>query len=151
MTRFRQLLQSAANPVLISVHPFYAAEIAAGRKRVEFRRRWSSKPTDVLVVYATAPIKTIVAVAEISEVRRAGNAQLWEICKSFGGAITRAQLREYMHDIDQGVAILLGKLAVPKIGISPQEVFGGSFVPPQSYRYLRADEVGSLIELFGRQ
>lgn len=151
MTRFRQLLQSAANPVLISVHPFYAAEIAAGRKKVEFRRRWSSKPTDVLVVYATAPIKTIVAVAEISEVRRAGNAQLWEICKSFGGAIKRARLREYMHDLDQGVAILLGKLAVPKIGISPQEAFGASFVPPQSYRYLRADEVCSLIELCGRQ
>lgn len=151
MTRFRQLLQSAANPVLISVHPFYAAEIAAGRKKVEFRRRWSNKPTDVLVVYATAPIKAIVAVAEISEVRKAGHAHLWEICKSLGGAITRARLRDYMHDLDQGIAILLGRLAVPKIGISPQEAFGSDFVPPQSFRYLRADEVNSLIRLFGRQ
>ncbi|TXH88899.1 MAG: ASCH domain-containing protein [Rhodoferax sp.] len=151
MTRSSQLLKSAVNPVLISVHPFYAAEIAAGRKKVEFRRRWSSKPTDVLVVYATAPIKTIVAVAEISEVRRAGRAQLWEICKSFGGAITRARLREYMHDLDQGVALLLGRLNVPKSGISPQEAFGPGFVSPQSYRYLRADEVDSLIEIFGRQ
>lgn len=151
MTRFRQLLQSAANPVLISVHPLYAAEIAAGRKKVEFRRRWSNKPTNLLVVYATAPIKAIVAVAEISEVRRAGSVQLWEICKSYGGSITRARLREYMHDLDHGVALLLGRLAVPKIGISPQEAFGGDFVPPQSYRYLRADEVDSLIKLFGRQ
>jgi predicted transcriptional regulator len=151
MTRFRQLLQSAANPVLISVHPFYAAEIAAGRKKVEFRRRWSNKPTDILVVYATAPIKAIVAVAEISEVRRAGNAQLWEICKSFGGAITRARLRDYMHDLDQGVALLLGNLALPKIEINPKAAFGGDFIPPQSYRYLRTKEVDSLIEFFGRQ
>jgi predicted transcriptional regulator len=151
MTRFRQLLQSAANPVLISVHPFYAAEIAAGRKKVEFRRRWSNKPTDILVVYATAPIKAIVAVAEISEVRRAGNAQLWEICKSFGGAITRARLRDYMHDLDQGVALLLGNLALPKIEINPKAAFGGDLIPPQSYRYLRTKEVDSLIEFFGRQ
>lgn len=137
--------------MLISVHPFYAEEIAAGRKKVEFRRRWSSKPTDVLVVYATAPIKAIVAVAEITDVRRAGHAQLWEICKSFGGAITRARLRQYMLDLDQGVALLLGQLVIPKLGISPQEAFGADFVPPQSYRYLRAEEMDSLIEIFGRQ
>ncbi len=56
-----------------------------------------------------------------------------------------------MHDLDQGVALLLGRLGVPKFGISPQEAFGGDFVPPQSYRYLRAEEVDSLIELFGRE
>lgn len=151
MTRFRQLLQSAANPVLISIHPFYATEIAAGRKKVEFRRRWSNKPTDVLVVYATAPIKAIVAVVEVVEVRRASSAQLWEVCKSSGGAITRARLREYMHDLDQGVALLLGRLAVPKNEVSPQEAFGGDFVPPQSYRYLRAEEVDSLIEISGQE
>lgn len=151
MTRFRQLLQSAANPVLISVHPFYAAEIAAGRKRVEFRRKWPNRPTDLLVVYATAPIKSIVAVAEISEVRRASNTQLWEICKSFGGALTRARLREYMCDLDQGVALLLGSISVPKMKISPNEAFGEKFVPPQSYRYLRGEEINSLIQLYGRQ
>lgn len=151
MTRFSQLLQSAANPVLISVHPFYAAEIAAGRKQVEFRRRWSNQPTDVLVVYATSPVKAIVAVVEVAEVRRTSCSQLWEICKSLGGAITRARLREYMHGLDQGVALLLGRLVLPKRSISPQEVFGSNFVPPQSYRYLRAEEVDSLMEIFGSQ
>jgi predicted transcriptional regulator len=151
MTRFEQLLQSADNPVLISVHPFYAAEIAAGRKRVEFRRRWATKSTNLLVVYATAPIKSIVAVAEISEVRRASNTQLWEISKSFGGSLTRARLREYMRDLDQGVALLLGSIFVPKMGISLQKAFGENFVPPQSYRYLRDEEVHSLINIFGRQ
>ena len=151
MTRFSQLLQSADNPVLISVHPFFAAEIAAGRKRVEFRRRWSNKPTDVLVVYATAPIKAIVAVVEVAEVTRSSSAQLWELCKSLGGAITRARLRDYMHGLDKGVALLLGRTFVPEIAVSPQVAFGGDFVPPQSYRYLRPEEVDSLIELFGGQ
>jgi predicted transcriptional regulator len=103
------------------------------------------------VVYATAPVKTIVAVVEVAQVRCESKTQLWEICKSFGGAITRARLREYMHDLDQGVAILLGRRFVPKIKVSPQLAFGGDFVPPQSYRYLRPEEVDSLIELFGEQ
>ena len=149
MTRFSQLLQSVDNPVLISVHPFFAAEIAAGRKRVEFRRRWSNKPTGALVIYATAPVKAIVAVVEVAQVRRESNAQLWEICKYFGGAITRARLREYMHDLDQGVAIILGRLFVPTNEVSPQRAFGDAFVPPQSYRYLKPEEIESLIKLFG--
>ena len=151
MTRFNQLLQSADNPVLISVHPFFAAEIAAGRKRVEFRRRWPNKPTGVLVVYATAPIKAIVAVVEIAEVKRSSSTQLWELCKSLGGAITRARLRDYMHGLDIGVALLLGRTFLPGIAVCPKTAFGGDFVPPQSYRYLRTEEVDSLIELFRGQ
>lgn len=151
MTRFSQLLQSADNPVLISVHPFYAAEIAAGRKSVEFRRRWPNKPTGVLVVYATAPIKAIVAVVEVAAVKRTSNTQLWGLCKSLGGTITRARLREYMHGLDVGVAVLLGRVFLPEVAVSPKVALGNDFVPPQSYRYLRPEEIDSLIELFGGQ
>lgn len=151
MTRFSQLLQSAVNPVLISVHPFYAAEIAAGRKRVEFRRRWANKPTGVLVVYATAPIKAIVAVVEVADVKRSSNTQIWELCKSLGGAITRERLRDYMHGLDIGVALVLGRVFLPKVAVSPKAVFGDNFLPPQSYRYLRPEEIYSLIEFLGGQ
>lgn len=151
MTRFRQLLQSADNPVLISVHPFFATEIAAGRKRVEFRRRWAAKPTNVLLIYATAPTKSIVAAVEVLEVRHASKSQLWGMCQSLGGAISRARLREYMHDVDCGVALLLGRVFLPKTEISPTEAFGSGFVPPQSYRYIKADELSSLNKLFERE
>ena len=142
-------MQSADNPVLISVHPFFAAEIAAGRKRVEFRRRWPNKPTGLIVVYATAPVKSIVAVVEVAEVKRLNGAHLWEICKSWGGAITRANLRQYMHGLDKGVALLLGRTFLPPAAVCPKVAFGGGFTPPQSYRYLRQEEVNSIIELFG--
>jgi predicted transcriptional regulator len=151
MTRFSQLLQSAVNPVLISVHPGYAAEIAAGRKRVEFRRRWSSKHTDLLVVYATAPVKAIVALSQVTEIKHASNTQLWKICKSHGGSISRSHLREYMQGLDQGIALLLGRCAVPQKAISPKLAFGNDFIPPQSYRYLRKEEISTLLELYGGQ
>lgn len=151
MTRFRQLLQAADNPVLISVHPFFAAEIAAGRKRVEFRRRWPNKPTGVLVIYATAPIKAVVAVVEVAEVKRSSGTHLWELCKSLGGSITRARLREYMQGLDGGVALVLGHTFVPELAVSPQVAFGDDFVPPQSFRYLQPEEVEMVADLFGSQ
>jgi len=145
MTRFSQLLQSAVNPALISVHPVFAAEIAEGRKRVEFRRRWSNTTTDVLVIYATAPTKAIVAIVAVKEVRRVSTSQLWELSKSLGGSLSRERLRVYMQGLDRGVALLLGKSFIPHSAIAPKAIFGDSFVAPQSFRYLRPDEVKALV------
>ena len=143
-------MQSAVNPVLISVHPSFATEIANGRKRVEFRRRWPRAEIDVAVIYATSPLKAIVAVVRIDEVVRAGNTQLWDLSKAYGGSVTRTTLREYMSGLEQGVALLLGQRVAPDHALSPKDVFGDSFVAPQSFRYLRAEEVDALVECVGR-
>ena len=150
MPRLKKLMQLAANPVLISVHPSFAVGIAEGRKRVEFRRRWPRIETDVAVIYATSPVKSIVAVVQIDEVVRAGNAKLWELSKSYGGSVTRATLRDYMSGLEQGVALLLGQRFCPNHRHSPKDMFGDSFVAPQSFRYLHAEEIDAVIECFGR-
>ena len=149
MPRLNKLLSSAANPVIISIHPSFATEIAAGQKRVEFRRRWPRIETDVAVIYATSPVKSIVAVVQIDEVVRAGNAKLWELSKAYGGSLTRATLRDYMSGLEQGVALLLGQRFCPINILSPKDVFGDSFVPPQSFRYLRAHEVDAVVDYVG--
>lgn len=150
MSLLNKLLQSAANPVLISIHPTFATEIAEGRKRVEFRRRWPRIETDVAVIYATSPVKSIVAVVEIDEVVRTGNAKLWELSKAYGGSLTRATLRDYMSGLEQGVALLLGQRFCPNHMFSPKDVFGDSFVSPQSFRYLRRHEIDAVVDCFGR-
>ena len=151
MPRLNKLLSSAANPVIISIHPSFATEIAAGQKRVEFRRRWPQIDTDVAVIYATSPVKSIVAVVQIDEVVRAGNAKLWELSKAYGGSVTRATLRDYMSGLKQGVALLIGQRFSPSRMLSPKDVFGDSFVAPQSFRYLRSEEVDAVGELFGSE
>lgn len=151
MPRLNKLLSSAANPVLISIHPSFATAIAVGQKRVEFRRRWPRIETDVAVIYATSPVKSIVAVVQIDEVVRAGNAKLWELSKAYGGSVTRATLRDYMSGLEQGVALLLGQRFCPNHTLSPKDVFGDSFVAPQSFRYLRAEEIDAVVECFGSE
>ncbi len=56
-----------------------------------------------------------------------------------------------MHGLEIGVALVLGRVFLPKVAVSPKAVFGNGFVPPQSYRYLRPEEIDSLIEFLGGQ
>lgn len=102
------------------------------------------------MIYATSPVKSIVAVVQIDEVVRAGNSKLWELSKAYGGAVTRATLRDYMSGLELGVALLLGQCFSPDYTLSPKDVFGDSFVAPQSFRYLRAEEIDALVECIGR-
>lgn len=145
MTHLKKFLQSAANPVLISIHPVFATAIVEGRKRVEFRRRWTQRQTDVAVIYSTAPVQKIVAIVEIKQVVRAKKSQLWDLSKEHGGSITREKLRDYMNGVDQGIALLLGEQSTPVELINPKDVFGSSFIAPQSFRYLRTSEIDALV------
>ena len=147
MTHSSEQLQSVANPVLISIHPAYATEIAAGRKRVEFRRRWPALQTALAVVYATSPVKAIVAVIEIEEVVRSSKTQLWELSKALGGGVTRQVLFDYMDGLSSGVALKLGRRLTFESDMKLGDVFGSSIRPPQSFRYLLPKERSALSKL----
>lgn len=149
MTRLNELLLSAANPVLISVHPKFATAIATGTKRVEFRRRWPDVRTDVAVIYATLPRQSIVAVIEIEGVVRQSPSQLWQLARTAGGGVTREMLRDYFHGLTSGVALRLGRRVVFHEHLSPEDVFGQPFRPPQSFRYLKPVEIAAMSRLLG--
>lgn len=147
MQRSEKFLQLAPNPVLISVHPVYAAEIAAGRKRVEFRRRWTTLETKAAVIYATSPSKSLVAVVEIEEVVRTSRSQLWELSKERGGGVTRQVLFDYMEGLGTGIALKIGRTLSLGEYFDPREIFGSAFRPPQSFRYLKTNEIAVLSRL----
>lgn len=149
MTRSNEPLQSVGSPVLISVHPAHATDIAAGTKRVEFRRRWPSNQTDLAVVYATSPMKAIVAVVEIAEVSRVSKTQLWELSKQLGGGVTRSVLFDYMHGLRTGVALKLGRRIGFEPALMPETLAGSAVRPPQSFRYLTPKEAATLSRLMG--
>ena len=44
----------------MSIHPQYADAIVAGRKRAEFRKRPLAADIDVVLIYATAPVRAII-------------------------------------------------------------------------------------------
>ena len=134
---------------LISIHPVYAEKILSGEKRLEFRRRWTTRKVSFLVIYATSPIKRIVAVAEVGEVFRGSKALLWELAKKNNGGISRRKLFEYMEGAPGGVALELSRVRKADDGIELGDIFGPDFLPPQSFRYLSSAEIEKLASRLG--
>lgn len=129
--------------VLLSIKPKYADLILDGSKRVEFRRSWASQDVGVMVLYSSSPIQKLVGVVEVEQVIVASPTSLWKTCTERGGGLTRNELRSYFAGRSKGVAVLLGKVFKFKGYLEPSDVLR-DFVPPQSFRYLDADEYGMI-------
>ncbi|MFM0158926.1 ASCH domain-containing protein [Paraburkholderia sediminicola] len=125
--------------VLLSIKPKYADLILAGSKRVEFRRSWAAQNVSVIVLYSSSPIQKIVGAVEVDEIVVASPTSLWKTCTERGGGLTREELRSYFADKSRGIAVLLGKVLTLSKHVEPSEVIS-NFVPPQSFRYLDANE-----------
>ena len=139
-----------SSAILISIHPCYADKIISGEKRLEFRRQWASRRADVLVIYATHPVKRIVAIAEVQQIIIGSRWKMWELAKSGGGGITRNKLFTYLDGKVNAVAIELKRIVPISGGADPRCIFGGTFRPPQSFRYLKKNELLKLGKLMAR-
>lgn len=130
--------------ILISIHPGYADKIIAGEKKLEFRRSWATERADVLVIYATYPVQRIVAVASVEQVVVGSRSRLWELSRDIGGGISRSKLFSYLDGKTTAVAIELTKIRPIDGGLDPRRLFGHSFKPPQSFRYMKDEEYSKL-------
>ncbi|BAP87352.1 putative uncharacterized protein [Burkholderiales bacterium GJ-E10] len=133
-----------ANVALISIRPEYAEKILAGEKRLEFRRVWAARPVDVLAIYATAPVQRIVGLAWIEHVHHGSKTKLWELGKQHGGGIIRRKLFSYLSGRKEAVALVIGRHQRFADALDPRRVFDVNFRPPQSFRYLRPEEIRQL-------
>lgn len=70
--------------ILLSIHPCFVEKIFSGEKKFEYRKRI---PTDIrtIIVYATAPIKQIVAVIEVENVLQDTPMNIWKQTKEWSG------------------------------------------------------------------
>jgi predicted transcriptional regulator len=131
--------------VLISIHPAYVEKIMNGEKNLEFRRTWPAARIGTLVIYATSPVMLIAGLVEVESVARGSGTSLWRMAREVGGGIPRQALRDYLNGKDEGVALKLGRRMKFGDGVSPQDLFGTAFKPPQSYRYVKEDELKALV------
>lgn len=122
--------------ILISIHPHYVAQILTGEKTLEFRRSWAKQPVNRLLIYTTAPISRIVAIADISDVTRGTPAELWKLCRIHGGGIEKTDLMKYLSGKKSGMAVKISSVSEFKNPIDPTRIFGDGFKPPQSFSYL---------------
>lgn len=133
-----------ARAALISIHPHHVASIMTGVKRVEFRRRWARDSVRTLVIYSTSPIARIVAICAIAKTTTGSRAKLWDVSRGLGAGISRSHLFDYLAGTSVGTAIELESVSAFVHPIPPSKIFGDSFRPPQSFRYMNEAEVERL-------
>ena len=127
--------------IILSIHPNHIEKILSGEKRYEYRKRI---PADIryIVVYATAPIKMIVAFIEIDSVIKGTPEKVWKKTKKHAG-ISEDFFMHYFANYQDAYAIkfkAVHELQSPM----PLTNLKDQICAPQSYMYLRE----SIIELY---
>lgn len=122
-----------AQKVIMSINPMHAEKILAGTKRYEFRKIRCKKRVDVIVIYATAPIKKVLGEVEIRGVIEDLPQAVWEKTKTAAG-IDVSFFNRYYQGRNKAVAYELGDMS---IFVKPKNLSDyGLKVAPQSYAYV---------------
>lgn len=119
--------------MLLSINPQYVASILSGKKKYEYRKFRCREDVDKIIIYSTAPVKRVVAEADISEILEDTLDDIWEMTKDFSG-ITKDFFDEYYKGKERAVAYHLGKLKIYDKPLTLQDI--GVSSAPQSFRYM---------------
>ena len=118
--------------IILSIHPCHIEKIFSGEKIYEFRK---IIPSDIqnIVVYATSPIKQIVAILEVDKVLTDTPESIWKQTSKHSG-VTKDFYMSYFRGKEKANAIKIKsffKLKEPK----PLSFFGIESAP-QSFVYI---------------
>ncbi len=65
--------------VILSIKPEFAMQIFQGKKLFEFRRTIFKKDVNIVLVYASSPMKKVIGEFEINDIFYETTEDLWEI------------------------------------------------------------------------
>jgi predicted transcriptional regulator len=120
--------------VLLSIKPEFALKIFDGSKKYEYRRAiFQNKEVNIVIVYASNPIKQIIGEFEIEDILQDEPQVLWSKTKNYAG-MSEERFFEYFTNKPRGYAI---KVKTMTLYDDPLQL--NSFMissPPQSFMYL---------------
>jgi predicted transcriptional regulator len=126
--------------VLLSIKPKYVREILNGNKQYEFRKQiFRDRTRDVAFIYASSPIKKIVACFQLGEIVEGHPDYLWEQLRDLSG-VSEKEFFDYFSGKENGFAIRIDELERFIEPIDPAETFD-NFVPPQSFCYVNGEDI----------
>lgn len=73
-----------SNTIILSIHPKHIEKILSGEKQYEYRKRIPLS-IDHLIIYATSPIKKVVAVIKIDTILKNTPQNIWELTNHHSG------------------------------------------------------------------
>ena len=120
--------------ILISIKPEYVNEILAGRKKYEYRKVKAKKDNiNKMIIYATYPIKKVVAEIEILNILEDTPDLIWKLTKEYSG-ISKSLYDKYYENCDIAIAYQLGKIKKYDKPKNLSEL--GVLHSPQSFIYI---------------
>lgn len=120
--------------LLMSIKPEHVENILAGKKHFEFRKTRCKHEIDSIIIYCTAPIRRVVAEAEVVDVLVDTPERIWA-CTADDAGIDKAFFDLYYAGRDSAVAYALGSVRRYK---KPRRLADyGVKVAPQSYVYIK--------------
>lgn len=120
--------------ILIPINPEYVEKILLGQKKYEYRKIKPQKNNiDKMYIYSTAPVKMVVAEADIEDIIIEKPNKIWELTKDYAG-INKDFFDNYYKGKDLAIAYKLGKVT-RYVNPKKLEDLGINYVP-QSFIYI---------------
>ena len=136
--------------LLLSIHSRHAQKILSGEKRLEFRRVWPSQHVSTVIIYATAPVKRIVAIAKVRHVHRGSADRLCALSEKIGGGVPNGEITKYLEGRAEGFAIEFESVKQFAPAVDPKLVMP-SFQAPQSFKYIDGSVLAELERCWEKQ
>lgn len=129
------VVASVADGLFMSIKPHYAERILTGEKTVELRRKSPTRTPSAVVIYGSGTVKAVMGTADLSGIRTASPAEIWDEYGIHSG-IARRAFDEYFAGSDRATALVLenARAAERRIPLPALRHFG--LEPPQSWRYI---------------
>jgi predicted transcriptional regulator len=139
---------SLSNKLVLSMRPEYAERVFDRQKRVEFRRKFSTKWRGCkAVVYATKPLGALMGEVTMKNVTYGTPKEIWEAFSATGGC-SREEFFTYVHGSEGVYAIELSDITpyIAPIGLAQvSHLINEDLRAPQSFRDVRIDSDGAWV------
>jgi predicted transcriptional regulator len=128
----------------MSIKPKYVSKISIGEKTAEFRRFVPSsiQEGDQVFMYSSSPQKALVGKFIIDKIVKEKIENLWNMYGQKGG-ISYEDFKSYFVDTSFGFCLILKEISFFPSSIKLEDLQAqiSNFTVPQSYRYLKPDEI----------
>ena len=135
------------NIALFSIKPAFAEGILARLKTHEFRRILPQASIDYILIYATAPVQTLVGYVKVGKIVKDIPANLWEAYQEKSG-LSKKDFTNYFAGTKIGHAIEISQSTRFKNKVDPKKIWK-KFHPPQSFMYISKEDLDRIIKLGG--
>jgi predicted transcriptional regulator len=132
---------------LLSVRPRFAEALLNGSKTVEIRRRQAHIADGAIcLLYASSPVRALVGAISVEATDTDLPEALWSRWGTQTG-LQRDEYDDYLKDSGKACAIVVSDAVSFPLPVKLSELRRRhrSFVTPQSYRFLGASELTSLL------